>query len=143
MKLLLQRVESTSDGVFGQLHVPHLQPLWTVEEEWLDNQRRISCIPAGTYRLARTMYHRYKYPTYEVTGVEGRTRILFHPANTEEDVEGCIGLGTLRSILLVEDEDTKVRRYKQAVLHSKKAFALFMAAMDGAKEAELKIEWAQ
>lgn len=141
--LTLLRSENTDDGVFGVLRgVPHLEaPLYTVEEEWRNNQRRVSCIPAGKYRLVRTVYHRHGYETFEVTNVPGRTRILIHPANTEEDVEGCIGLGLRKGTMSRLDEEKKIMRVKGAVLESKKAFALFMAAMTGINETELLVEW--
>lgn len=141
--LTLLRSENTDDGVFGVLRgVPHLAtPLYTVEEEWHDNQRRISCIPAGKYKLVRTVYHKHNYETFEVTNVPGRTRILLHPAQTEEDVEGCIGLGLSRGTLSRTDEESKIVRVKPAVMQSRKAFALFMAAMTGVNEDELVVEW--
>jgi hypothetical protein len=147
VQLLLRRTENTEDGVFGQLAimtptVTHL--LHTMEEDWRNNQRRQSSIPAGTYTIRRTIYHKHDYPTFEVADVDGRTRILFHPANTEEDVEGCIGLGLERGFLDVKDEDDPAHAIarKRAVLHSRAAFKRLMQLLEGVDEATLTVEWA-
>ena len=144
-KLLLKRTENTTDGVFGELYGVSPSPLYTAEEDWKGNQRRVSSIPAGVYVIRRTIFRKYGYPTFEITDVPGRTRILAHPANTEEDVEGCIGLGLERGYLNVPDEDTPGRPMtrKRAVLQSKKAFDRFMEYMDGVDEATLTVEWAE
>lgn len=114
-----------------------------MEDDWKSNQPNESCIPAGTYLLVRTVYHKHGYETFEVTGVQGRQRILIHPANTEEDVQGCIGLGMRRGMLMVRDEDTPGHPLvnKRAVVASREAFQRFMAEMRAVDEAQLTIEW--
>lgn len=157
MKLILRRHESTEDGVFGQLFVPGMPALHTVEDDDLGNQKGVSCIPTGTYLLRRTIYHRHGYETFEVTRVPNRTRILIHPANTEEDVEGCIGIGLRRGVLTVRDEDapggpvvragggvtpdTRPMVEKRAVVASREAFRRFMEQMKLVDEATLQVEW--
>ena len=85
-------------GTFGTVEVAgHL--LYTVEPSWLDNEVAASCIPEGIYDCKPTRYHRGGYPAIEVVGVPGRSRILFHRANSAKDLAGCIApgmrLGTL------------------------------------------------
>lgn len=142
MNLLLRRLSNTDDGVFGRLYLP-ATPLYTIEEDWKGNQRRESCIPAGRYVLRRTIYHKHGYETFEVTGVPDRSRILIHPANTEEDVEGCIGVGLRPGKLWVRDEDDPKHPMveKQAVVESKEAFRQFMMRMAGIDQAVLDVEW--
>jgi hypothetical protein len=107
-----------------------------------DNQRSISCIPAGEYELRRTIYNKHGYETFEVTGVPNRTRILIHPGNTEEDVMGCIAVGLKRGYLERKDEDTGKIHSKRAILESRQAFKHFMAHLQGDNVARLVIEWA-
>lgn len=143
MQLILRREENTDDGVFGRLFLPGVPPLFTVEDDWKDNTRRESSIPAGVYSLHRTMYHKHGYETFEVCNVPGRSRILIHPANTENDVEGCIGVGLRRGSLLVPDEDNPAHPMvsKRAVVDSQEAFRRFMREMLGFDTASLEIVW--
>lgn len=152
MRLQILRKERVPDGVFGELFVfgepadggapPHLQ-LQTVEEDWRDNAPQISCIPSGIYTLHRTIYRKHNYETFEVMKVPGRTRILIHPANTEEDLEGCIGVGLRRGkIRVVKDEDTgELDRVKDGVVESRIAFHNLMEVMAPVDEATLEVLW--
>jgi hypothetical protein len=140
--LHLVRQPPTDDGVFGLVKTDAFE-YYTVEDDWKQNRPRESCIPSGVYQLKRTIYYRHGYETFEVTGVPNRSRILFHPANTEEDVEGCIGLGLRMGVLAVPDEDTAGHPLveKRAVVASREAFRQFMGFLAGADEAQLRISW--
>ena len=122
----LVRFGPTPDGTLGRLG-----PWAVLEEEDQGNQANISSIPVGTYICRRSMYNRGGYETFEVTDVPGRSRILFHVINTEEDTEGCIGLGMRFGVLAVNDEDRGVRTHKLAILSSRQAFDQFMESLDG------------
>lgn len=147
MELLLTRTERTPDGTFGELQVlaGGLLALKTCEDDWKDNERSESCIPAGRYVLQRTIYRKHGYETFEVTGVPNRSRILIHAGNTEEDTMGCILVGLrLGPVRELRDEDTGEENVvKRGALESKKAFALFMDAMSGIDEARLEVVWAE
>ena len=121
-------------GTFGRLG-----PWVTVEEEWQNNQPRISCIPTGSYVCKRSTFHRGSYETFELMDVEGRTLIKFHVANTEEDLLGCIGLGMHLGVLLVTDEDSGARVHKLAALSSRAAFDAWMASLEGVDEFVLHV----
>lgn len=152
MRLQILRKERIPDGVFGELLVmgdeydaeapPRLQ-LQTIEDDWRDNAPRISCIPAGLYTLQRTIYRKHGYETFEVVKVPDRSRILIHPANTEEDLEGCIGVGLRRGKLRVaRDEDTgEANVLKEAVVASREAFQQLMAVMAPVDAATLEVIW--
>jgi hypothetical protein len=152
MRLQVLRKERIPDGVFGELHVladefdvvpPAPLHLHTIEDDWRDNAPRISCIPAGIYALHRTVYRKHGYETFEVMKVPARSRILIHPANTEEDLEGCIGVGLRRGLLRVAiDEDTLTANVtKEAVVASKEGFRQLMEVMAPVDEATLEILW--
>jgi hypothetical protein len=155
MLVHLVRSEDTQHGVFGAVELPGNLQLCTVEEDWDGNRPRVSCIPAGDYLCVRTIYNKakrlarrlssYGYETFEITGVPGRDRCLFHPANTEEDVEGCVGVGTRRGFLWVHDEDDKGHPLvqKRAVVNSRAAFQQLMDALAGVDDFPLQIRWAQ
>jgi hypothetical protein len=139
--LTLTRTVRNADGVFGVLRMPGFVCV-TAEEQDLGNARNVSCIPAGTYPFKRTTYFKHGYPTYEVCDVPGRSRILIHPGNTEEDTDGCILLGLQPGKLRVKDEDTGSREWKHGVLHSQKAFARFMQHMGAIQSTTITIQWA-
>lgn len=125
----------SGDGTIGRFEQ------WvTIEEDDRDNRPNISSIPTGAYVCERTMYNRGGYETFEVTGVPDRSEIKFHVANTEEDVQGCIGLGLRLGVLEEDDEDLNVRRHKLAVLSSRDAFNQFMRFFDGVDRWVLVVE---
>lgn len=142
--ITLTRELQHPDGTFGQWVQPGCALLYTMEDDWLQNAKGKSCIPAGDYTLQRTIFHRHNLETFEVMNVPGRTRILIHPANTEEDVEGCIGLGLqIRQLKVAKDEDTgALDVLKKAAVSSKQAFNTWMWSMQGYDNAVLLVRWA-
>ncbi len=64
----------------------------TLERPWRDNRRGESCIPAGVYECARVKSPRFGN-TFEITLVPGRSEILFHKGNIDDDTHGCILVG--------------------------------------------------
>lgn len=140
--LKLTRTHQSPDGTFGTLIGPGLS-LVTMEDDWLGNAPGKSCIPDGRYVCKRTIFYKHNIETFEVTGVKGRSRILIHVANTEEDVEGCIGIGMRYGKILVKrDEDTGVVNVlKEAVVVSQTAFQRFINYTHDVDEFDLIVEW--
>jgi hypothetical protein len=73
----------------------------TLELPWKDNERNVSCIPEGFYDVVPRQSPKYGNHLH-VTGVEGRSLILFHYANYvgsdnprtgSSDLRGCIAVG--------------------------------------------------
>ena len=129
MKLFtLKRISLILDGTFGVLLDGNIPFALTCEREWLDNKPEISCIPTGIYFCKRVNSPRFG-DTFEVMNVPGRTSILFHSGNTEDDSKGCI---------LVGEEFGSVNG-KTAVLSSKRGFAEFLERLKGQNEFNLRI----
>lgn len=64
----------------------------TLELAWKNNQRNISCIPTGVYKVKKT--YSLKFGTvYEVKDVKNRTSIYIHHGNFFSDIQGCILVG--------------------------------------------------
>ena len=115
--LKLERFAYSPVGTFGTLWLPENEILYTVERPWLDNQKRISCIPEGNYICLPRKYYRGGYDAIHITNVPYRSYILFHRANTMHNVEGCIGVGTQLGAI----------HNLWAVLNSRNGFDLLMA----------------
>lgn len=89
MKLVLQRKYFFS-GTNGTLSFKGKEICKTIELPWKENQRRISCVPEGTYRIRKRFSPKFKWHL-EVISVKNRDLILFHPANDAlKDLNGCI-----------------------------------------------------
>lgn len=101
---------------------------YSVERPWLGNTPFVSCIPRGIYTCRRTVSPKFG-ETFEVMWVKDRTHILFHVANTSEDLHGCIGLGEKLGCL----------EGSWAVLNSKATMKKFMETLEGRDEFELEI----
>ena len=65
----------------------------TIELPWRDNQRRISCIPAGRYICKNNHSSPSQGLCISIQGVAERDHILIHVANWARNVLGCIGVG--------------------------------------------------
>lgn len=148
MKALLTRFADSPDGVFGFLdlytdHDLRVARFPTVEDDWLNNQSSISCIPAGTYTCKRDRWNAKDVVVFQITGVPHRDRILIHYGNTEEDVKGCVVVGKDFSALQVRDEDRpgNPMRNKWCVVDSRTAFKELMGLLEGVDSFPLTIAW--
>ncbi len=135
----IKRWAKTDDGTLGRLRLG-AESVYCLEEQDRDNERNVSRIPAGTYLCVRTWYNRGGYETFEVTKVPGRSHILFHRGNTEEDTDGCILPGLSIGTLKVKDEDSGERKRKIAVLNSRMAHDMLMKSQEGKSSFWLDIE---
>lgn len=57
-----------------------------------NNEKRISCIPIGTYR-AYLYQSKSKGLVYLLDDVQGRSEIMIHVGNYSADTQGCVLLG--------------------------------------------------
>jgi len=101
----------------------------SIERGWLDNQRRISCIPAGNYPVRLEHSNRFKKKLYEIYEVPNRSECKFHSANFARQLNGCIALGNKR--VDIDGDGAK------DVTNSRRVMAKFHKALDGDKEAIL------
>ena len=89
MKLALQR-QYFSSGTNGILFFDGKEVCKTIELPWKNNQRRISCIPEGIYKIRKRFSPKFKWHI-EIMNVKNRDYILFHPANDAlKELNGCI-----------------------------------------------------
>lgn len=126
MILRLKRVSTSPKGTFGVLMGTFVPLCVTLELPWNNNAEDTSCIPIGTYLCKRIKSPKFG-ETFEITGVDRRTYILFHHGNTIKDTNGCILLGRSFDYVLA------------AVTESVKTRAFFMKWMDRTKEFTLVV----
>ena len=96
VNLLIIREEFTDKSTIGNLYLNGEWLCDTLELPYRDNQRSISCIPAGEYkvrlRTARESSTR-DYLHLLVEDVKDRSYILFHRGNSAKDTRGCVLVG--------------------------------------------------
>lgn len=108
MKLIIQRdYKANPKVIFNKLFLPnngHFPNIYGIERPWLNNQRNISCIPAGIYNCIPHISPS-KGKTWLVDNVPNRDNILFaHSGNFackvtlqnkvyEPDTDGCLIFG--------------------------------------------------
>lgn len=106
--LTLRRVSLHPERTYGVLIREDAVPFaLTLEREADDNRasepgRPGACIPAGTYVCKRVRSPRFG-DTFEVRNVPGRSHILFHKGNIEDDSRGCILVGESFNPVLGKD----------------------------------------
>jgi len=96
INLLILRDTFSDESTIGELFLNGERFCDTLELPYRDNQRSISCIPVGEYKV------RLRYPRESATrnylhllveDVKDRSYILFHRGNTAKDSRGCILVG--------------------------------------------------
>lgn len=143
--LIIDRVhDRNEDGVFGTADLfdgdRRLFTFFSLEEEWLDNKPRESCVLTGTYTL-RLVDSPHFGKIYTLVDVPGRDLVRIHVINTEEDTEGCIGLGLALGIIVVKKDEKLGRPNKKlGITGSKAAIEKFMQLMNG-EDGLVTIRW--
>lgn len=100
--LQLVRVGGDASCTQGILRKDGLAFAVTLELPWRENESDHSCIPLGTYTCRRLQSPHFG-ETFEVTGIEGRSHVLFHKGNTTHDTKGCILVGETYNDLSIGD----------------------------------------
>ena len=99
VNLLIIRDTFTDKSTIGKLFLNGEMFCDTLELPYINNERRISCIPAGEYkvrlRTARESSTR-DYLHLLVQDVPARSYILVHIGNFPKDTKGCILVGQSR-----------------------------------------------
>ena len=96
INLLLIRDTFTEESTIGELFLNGERMCDTLENPYINNERNISCIPEGQYkvRLRKASESGSRdYLHLLVEDVPKRDWILFHRGNTAKDTSGCILVG--------------------------------------------------
>jgi len=106
VNLLIIRETFTDKSTIGNLYLNGEWLCDTLELPYLDNQRSISCIPAGEYKVRiRTAQESSSrnYLHLLVEDVKDRSYILVHIGNFPKDTRGCVLVGIGREQDLVKN----------------------------------------
>lgn len=107
MELYLERGPSTPKSTIGNFYVNGIRECLTMEDPVRDHKIvDKTCIPAGRYRVKRTMSKRFKRmlplvfnrDDFSVLAPNGDKweGIRIHPGNDADDTDGCILPGRIR-----------------------------------------------
>ena len=120
--LILERNKSTLHSTTGKLLLVDkknnlILQLQTLERPWIFNERKVSCIPTGTYLVKRHVSPKFGQ-CFKVQDVKGRSDILVHSGNVVNDTLGCILVGLTSGT--VDDSTTAM------IYNSRKAMAVLL-----------------
>jgi hypothetical protein len=100
MNLVLRRTQQLANCTLGQMTLDDGTLIYSLELPWKDNQKDVSCVPLGTYKLIPYTSPKHDSTWYlenEELGVGGagaqRSFCEIHSANWVSQLEGCIALG--------------------------------------------------
>jgi hypothetical protein len=91
-KVFLNRFKGDDKQTLGEMLLNGEVVAKTLELAWNNNNRRVSCIPTGTYRVVRRFSSKYGNH-FHITNVPKRDKILIHNANYHYQLLGCIAVG--------------------------------------------------
>jgi hypothetical protein len=130
--MLLLRVADNSIATYGVLIHGGTPFALTLERPWRENRRGESCIPAGRYTCRRVKSPKFG-DTFEIVNVPGRSAILFHKGNIDDDTHGCILVG----------EQFEPVLGKPGIVASKEGFAEFLGLLRLVDEFPIEIVYAK
>lgn len=116
MQINVRRTFKGPDYTIGKLYMDGHYLCDTLEDTVRPAGTKIAgktAIPAGTYRVKKTMSPRFKKILPEIMNVRGFTGVRIHAGNTAADTDGCLLLG--------------LNKAKGQVLDSQTTMAFFMA----------------
>ena len=96
VNLLIIRNTFSEVSTIGNLYLNGEWLCDTLENPWLNNQRNISCIPEGQYKVRLRTARESATKDYLhllVQDVPDRSLVLFHVGNKSSDTRGCILVG--------------------------------------------------
>ncbi len=137
MKIELKR-QYLAQATVGDLFIDGVFHSHTLELVWKQNERRVSCIPEGEYKLRK--YRRLSGKNaIEVCNVPNRTAILIHAGNdATQDEDGADTQGCILPNAVVTLANQQVKGSASTAVTNKLYGAVFEALKRG-EEVVLKI----
>lgn len=116
MQINVKRTFKGQEYTIGKLYIDGHYLCDTLEDTVRPAGIKIAgntAIPAGTYKVKKTMSPRFKKVLPEILNVPGFSGVRIHAGNTDADTDGCLLLG--------------LNKAKGKVLESQATMAFFMA----------------
>lgn len=116
MQINVRRTFKGQEYTIGKLYIDGHYLCDTLEDTVRPAGIKIAsktAIPAGTYKVKKTMSPRFKKVLPEILNVPGFSGVRIHAGNTAADTDGCLLLG--------------LNKAKGKVLESQATMAFFMA----------------
>lgn len=132
----LRRTSFEADGIFGVFTFDGDDDAFmeTLEHAFFQgNGEYAPIIPNGTYTCVRgthALSNGVPFQTFEITGVNGHSGLLFHAGNFNKDSHGCVLCG---------QEEVKQANGEMMITGSRTRFAQFMARLDGVQSFQLEV----
>ena len=122
-KILLYRNNYLGPEILGHLMIFEDTPIGgsrmifeckSLELEWKNNDRNISCVPTGFYEIKLEYSPRFNQNLWELKGVPGRSEAKIHVANYYTQIQGCIAVGDMHTHIN-QDEFPDVRNSRNTL----------------------------
>jgi hypothetical protein len=119
MELRVIREPTVDQSTHGSLYIDRHWHAWTLEDrirevpgEPVESWKipRQTAIPAGRYSVILSRSNRFQRVLPEILGVPGFTGIRIHAGNTVADTEGCLLVGTGRTLVNVSGSRVALER---------------------------------
>ena len=127
MRNTLNRVDYSEGGIFGQFFFENDSLPFCVTLEHSFNG--VPVVPLGVFNCVRGV-HRLSdgvaFETFEITGIDGHSGLLFHAGNFNDDSHGCVLLGESRAI--------------NYITNSRKKFNDFMMRLQGIDQFQIEVK---
>lgn len=93
MVIKLRRISDSGKQTLGHLTLPNGKIYHTLELPWRNNEKQVSCIPKGIYKVQKRNSPKYG-AHFHILDVPNRSFILIHHGNYFTDILGCVLVGT-------------------------------------------------
>lgn len=124
MILELKRKIFTDDSTIGELSIDGKFVCYTLEDKVRDVKiQNVTAIPYGKYEIAITFSNRFKQYMPLLLNVPGFEGVRIHSGNKSTDTEGCILVGSSKSLNFIGNSRVTYRslfaRIKEAAKKEK------------------------
>ena len=90
--MVIKRLSDDGVQTLGIMTLPNGKVYHTLELSWKNNNKKVSCIPKGKYKVKKRTSAKYG-EHFHILDVKNRDFILIHFGNYHTDILGCVLVG--------------------------------------------------